>query len=275
MIARFRLVFSVMWLLPFTVLLAPIQLLAIRFSHPLRFALPMFWHRTVSRALGYRIVVQGELSTQRPLLLVSNHISWTDIMVLGAVAPVCFISKHEIEQLPGANWLAKLQRTIFIRRDDKRRAGDQAREITTRLLDGDPMVLFAEGTTADGQRIHPFKSALLGAAKYAAETLRDPVHVQPVAIAYKGLHGMALGYKGRTRAAWTGDQTLGPHALDVMQAGAWDVEVRFGDPIVFSDTTNRRILARQLRDDVRSLYLAAQRNRLGQTAPEALEEFAK
>ena len=92
--------------------------------------IPSAWHRIVLRALGIRVKVQGRISDQRPLLLVSNHVSWTDIMVISSIAHVCFISKSEMANWPVFGTLARLQRTIFIERESKR-SGDIVKNLLT------------------------------------------------------------------------------------------------------------------------------------------------
>lgn len=240
-----------------TLILIPIQFIAVKLDLRLARKIPMIWHRLATRMVGIRIRVSGNIPTRRPLMLVSNHISWLDIPVLGSVMELSFIAKHEVNQLPGANIMARLQRTIFVVREEKRKAGKQAQEVTQRMLDGDAIVLFGEGTTHDGNRIGTFKSALLGAAQYAlAEDDIDEVLIQPVSIAYTKLHGMPMGRYARAKAAWYGDMTLGSHATNIISQGAWDVEVIFGDPILFDETSNRRLVAKEIQTQVRTNFLS-------------------
>jgi len=262
MIARIRLYFVIVIIVAVTVILAPIQFVALKFDLSLAKKLPMFWHRFATRIVGLRIRVTGTMPEKRPLMLVSNHISWLDIPVLGSLMELSFIAKSEVNQLPGANVMARLQRTIFVARDQKRKAGQQAREITLRMLDGDAIVLFGEGTTHDGNRTGNFKSSLLGAAQYAlAEDAIDEVIIQPVSIAYTRLHGMPMGRYTRAKAAWYGDMTLGSHAINIIAQGAWDVEVIFGEPVVFDENSNRRTVTREIQTQVRANFLSTLHSR--------------
>ncbi|MFG3757146.1 lysophospholipid acyltransferase family protein, partial [Klebsiella pneumoniae] len=101
------------------------------------------------------------------MLILSNHVSWLDIIVVTAVTPVVFVAKHEVASWPLFGWLAKLQRTIFIERERRQKTGAVAREMGDRLTGGDTVVLFAEGTSSDGNRILPFRSALIGSVHHA------------------------------------------------------------------------------------------------------------
>lgn len=215
---------------------------------------PRLWHKMVTTVLGYRIHVTGRMSEKRPLLIAANHVSWTDIMVLGSIADVYFISKSELAGWPVIGYLSRWQRTVFVERERKAKSGEQAGEIGRRLAQGHPMVLFAEGSTHDGNRIEPFKSSLFGAATVTISSgAADHVHVQPVAIAYTRLHGMPMGRQHRTHAAWIGDRILVPHIRELLAEGGVDVEVRFGEPIEFGAGANRKAIAAAAHGQVRRM----------------------
>jgi 1-acyl-sn-glycerol-3-phosphate acyltransferase len=219
---------------------------------------PRFWHGFVLKLLGIRVHVHGDLARERPLLIAANHISWTDIMVLGSIADVHFIAKAEMAGWPLIGLLAKYQRTVFVDRERRRKSGEQASEIGTRIARGDPMVLFAEGTTGDGNRVMPFKSTLFGAAKMALSNGGgERVVIQPVAIAYTRLHGLPMGRQHRVHAAWIGDSDLVPHIGALLKEGAMDVEVHFGAPIEFTSDSRRKVVAAAAENEVRRMLSAA------------------
>jgi lyso-ornithine lipid O-acyltransferase len=210
-----------------------------RIGDPRRPAL--LWHRMVLALLGIRVHVTGPLSPQRPLLIAANHVSWTDIMVLGSIAPVNFIAKAEVAIWPVLGRLFRSQNSVFVEREARHRSGHQTREVAETLKSGDPLVLFAEGTTACGNRLLPFKSTLFGAA---AQLSDEAFAVQPAALFYSRLHGMAMGRRHRARYAWIGDEELVPHLLRILESGPVDVEVRFGEPISFVGTNRKQVSAR-------------------------------
>ena len=150
MIGKIRIFLALGLVVVGSLILVPLQILSMKTGWwPETFILKI-WHRLIIRALGMRIHVKGTLSSQRPLLVASNHISWTDIMVLGSMVDVKFIARADMEGWPLIGMLSKLQRTVFIERERKRSSGDQASEIASRMAKGDAMVLFAEGSTGDG-----------------------------------------------------------------------------------------------------------------------------
>ncbi|MEZ5871434.1 MAG: 1-acyl-sn-glycerol-3-phosphate acyltransferase [Nitratireductor sp.] len=262
MIAWMRLCFVALCILSMTILMAPMQVLAARFSKPLSRKLPVIWHRIALWLIGTRVHVSGVKPTRRPLLIVANHVSWSDILVLGSVMELCFIAKAEVRSWPGISLLAILQRTVFVDRERRHDSARQADTIASRLGEGDAMVLFAEGTTGDGTRVGVFKSALFGAAQAALrEEHLNAVTIQPVAIAYTRLFGMPLGRFHQNRASWPGDVALGPHLFRYLLDGAYDVEVVFAPPMEFTQETARKQIASATHARVRIAFASAMRMR--------------
>ncbi|WP_290891617.1 lysophospholipid acyltransferase family protein [Hoeflea sp.] len=240
-----------------TLALLPVQIVALGLGHSVMRRLPRWWHRIMCRVLGLKVRTHGRLSEDRPLLLVSNHISWKDILVLGSVAELVFIAKSEVRTWPVLGWLARLQRSVFVERR-RRNTGAQISEVSARLLSGEVVVLFAEGTTSDGNRVMPFNASLFGAASAAVPLAPDGrVHIQPVSIAYVGIHGMPMGRYHRPVAGWPGDVALGPHLLRVIRHGAIDVEVVFAEAIPFDAATDRKKTARLVEARVREGLIRA------------------
>ncbi|WP_137129867.1 1-acyl-sn-glycerol-3-phosphate acyltransferase [Rhizobium sp. FY34] len=225
-----------------TLFLIPLQLLALWLDWPLRRTLPRLWHRIACHMLGIRIRQHGRLESRRPLMLAANHASWKDILVLGAVADVVFIAKAEVAGWPVFGLLARLQKTIFVVREQKRKAGEQVNEIADRLAARELVVLFPEGTTSDGNRLLEVKSSLFGAAAAAVPgSPEGVVYVQPVSIAYTGFYGMPMGRYHRPIAAWPGDIEMVPHLMGVLKAEALEVDVDFGEVVEFRAETHRKV----------------------------------
>jgi 1-acyl-sn-glycerol-3-phosphate acyltransferase len=265
MIAILRIVFVAAAFVIVTLTLLPVQLTAMAVGHSLMRRLPRWWHRIICRVIGLRVVAHGRIAARRPLLIVSNHVSWKDILVLGSVADVVFIAKSEVRQWPVFGWLARLQRSVFVDRTRPREAATQTSQVSERLLAGEAVVLFAEGTTSDGNRVLPFKSSLFGAASAALPHAPDKtVHIQPVAIAYTGIHGLPMGRYHRPVAAWPGDVALGPHLMGVLREGAIEVDVVFGETIAFDAAADRKQTARRVEAQIRSAVAAALRGTLPQ-----------
>lgn len=261
MVGRLRLVFALSCVALATIILVPVQLLAMKtgwFSE--NFARSL-WHKVNVRALGFRIHRTGALSEKRPLLIASNHISWTDIEVMASLYDISFIAKSDLAGWPLVGWLSRMQRPVYVERTRKRTSGAQASEVAQRLAAGEAIVLFAEGTTGDGNRVLPFKSTLFGAASMAiSEGAVEKVYIQPVAVAYTRVHGVPMGRRYRPLAAWIGDQELVPTLGELLRLGAIDVELHFGEPIEFSVGGNRKETTREVESSVHEMMQAALRN---------------
>jgi 1-acyl-sn-glycerol-3-phosphate acyltransferase len=218
----------------------PIQgtLLLLRSSAADRF--PRLYHRWASRFLGLDIVVRGTPSRAKPTLFVSNHTSYLDIEVLGSLIDVSFIAKSDMITWPLFGWLARLQRSVFV---DRRpvNVGDHANDVATRLAAGDNLVLFAEGTTSDGNRILPFKSALFTVAEQASAD--RPLTIQPVSVVATALDGMPLGRSLRPIYAWYGDMPLLPHVWQALTMGRITVTVEFHPPFSSGGLSRKRLAA--------------------------------
>lgn len=240
-----------------SLLLIPVQMLANRRGWSLNRRLPVVWHRLARRVLGLRIRVIGTPSPERPLLMTANHVSWIDIVALGSLAPVSFIAKSEVAGWPVFGTLARLQRTVFV---DRARRGDTGRvadEIAGRMGAGDAMILFAEGTSSNGNQVLPFRSALVGAAARMAADGGGRVFVQPVAIAYTGLQGLPMGRRLRPLAAWYGDMDLVPHLWAIVREGALDMTIAFADPIALDPGSDRKAVTAAAERTVRALAASA------------------
>lgn len=257
-----RSAFVAVSLLAVTLVLLPFQLLGLRFDWKIRRIIPRFWHRAACWLIGLKIRTHGRPDHRRPLMLVANHASWVDILVLGALADVVFIAKTDVAGWPVFGVLAKLQKTIFVAREARAKAGEQVDEIADRLKGGEIVVLFPEGTTSDGNRLLEVKTSLFGAAATARSHVPGGVvHVQPVSIAYTGVHGMPMGRYHRPIAAWPGDITLLPHLKGILSAGALEVDVDFAEAIVFGPQSNRKILAADVTTTIRTMLSERLRGR--------------
>jgi 1-acyl-sn-glycerol-3-phosphate acyltransferase len=237
-----------------TAALIPLQWLSLRFGWRTARTIPVFYHRALCRLIGVRIHPLGAPAASRRLLIAANHISWLDISVLVALAPVTFVAKSEVAAWPLFGLLARLNRSVFVERERRHKTGAVNRAIAARMAAGDPVVLFAEGTSGDGNRVLAFRSSLIGAVHAALAADEDgPLSVQPLAIAYTGLDGLPLGRPQRHRIAWYGAMDLLPHLAALLRHGAIDVVVAWGEPIAVSAGTDRKVLARTLEGEVRRM----------------------
>jgi 1-acyl-sn-glycerol-3-phosphate acyltransferase len=244
-----------------TLPLMPVQALLLKISGRAARRFPHWYHRQVCRILGVTLKVEGTVASDVPVLLVCNHTSWLDIPVLSALAPVSFVAKLEVGGWPFVSSLARLQRSVFVDRTRRLAAGDAANEITRRLTLGDTIVLFAEGTSSDGNRVLPFKTSLFGAVAGADEALAKRVVVQTAAVVYTHIHGVPVTRADRPRLGWYGDMEMTSHAWGVLKSGVITATIKVGPPVLLSDFSDRKDLALKSERAVRRDVLAILRGR--------------
>ncbi|HEX6957025.1 MAG TPA: 1-acyl-sn-glycerol-3-phosphate acyltransferase [Ferrovibrio sp.] len=236
-----RAIATLVLFMAWTLLLIPVQMLLIKIGSPWMRLLPHLYHRSVAWLLRLKIRKLGEPSTAGPVLFVSNHISWLDIVALSAALPASFIAKREVADWPFFGTLARLQRTVFVDRNNRHRTAAHRDEIVERLEAGDSLILFPEGTSSDGLRIHNFKSAFFGVAEQAVRG-RLPI-VQPVSLGYCRLNHMPVGRRWMRIFAWVGDEDLVPHLWRFLKSGPSEAVVEFHQPVTMAEFASRKGLA--------------------------------
>jgi 1-acyl-sn-glycerol-3-phosphate acyltransferase len=174
---------------------------------------------------------------ERRVVFVANHSSWLDIPVLGGHLEACFISKDEIARWPGVSTVARLGRTVFVSRT-RGATGRERDEMRERLAGGDNLMLFAEGTSSDGCRVLPFRSAFFSIASGEAPPL-----IQPVSVVYDRLGGMPTGRRTRAVFAWYGDMDLAGHFWRLAQHSGMRATIQLHPPIDPRDFADRKALA--------------------------------
>lgn len=243
--------------------IAALQWLAVTTGIGRTTAAQHLWCRVVARILGLRLVIRGAPCAERPLLIVANHVSWMDIVVVGAAAEIVFVAKGDMAGWPVMGRLARLAGTIFVDRANRRGSASQAADLAARLAGGAAVVLFAEGTTADGIRLKPFKSSLIGGVEMLlAEGGHRQVHVQPVALRYARDHGMAARRRDLMASSWIGDEDLAPHVGRYLSGAVYDVEVCFEEAFAVTPGTDRKAVSRRAEAAIRSALARARRDPL-------------
>jgi 1-acyl-sn-glycerol-3-phosphate acyltransferase len=227
-----RLMIYLAWTLP----LMPVQALGLALKRPWAVTFPRFYHRVCCRLLGIRVRRVGEPTALRPALYVANHISYLDITALGSLLAGGFVAKAEVARWPLYGWLARMQRCVFVDRQ-VRSTAEQRDAIADRLAAGEALILFPEGTSHDGNRLLPFKSALFAAA------MPPEIVVQPVSVTYTRLDGMPIGRGFRPLFAWYGDMTMAPHLWRLLGLGTLEIIIGFHRPTSFAECGSRKALA--------------------------------
>lgn len=258
------LVFCALW---------PFHAVSLRRHGRLARRLPIIFHRFACAMIGLTISESGTRPRDVPALILSNHSSWIDIVALSALAPVSFVAKSEIAGWPVFGTLARLQRSIFVDRNNRRATGEIAQTMARRLGRGEWIVLFAEGTTSDGNRVLPFKAPLVGAARMALDPGRGEAQgeggsgllptllLQPLAITYTRRNGLPLTRRERPDLCWYGRMDLVPHLADILAGGSIDVVIHWGTPRSFDAASDRKALTRRAWREVREAVSRANRGR--------------
>ena len=230
------------------IVLAPIQAIANALGlKAVSARLPIAFHAVALWCMGVRVHQEGAKLASGPVVLAGNHVSWLDIVMIGASGRFRFISKDDVATWPVFGTLARLQNTLFVSRTRRTDTGKMTEDMRQALKDGDRLVLFAEGTTSDGGQVLPFRPALLGALVGDA---RD-VMVQPFTIAYMRRDGLPISLGQRAMLGWYGDLDLLPSLLDIIHGGPLDVAFILGEPKNVADLGGRKLAAKALEDEVR------------------------
>ena len=189
---------------------------------------PQRFLASVARIAGARVRIEGAPCGHH-VLYVANHLSWLDILALSGATGCALVSKAEVGRWPVIGFLARANRTVFVDRENRRAAGNQAAALRDGLASGRPVAVFPEGTVNDGVSLLPFRATLLAAVAPPPAG----VVVQPVAIDY-GPHASEI--------AWHGEpgRTNVPRVLG--RRGRLPVTLRFLDPL--PATGDRKALAR-------------------------------
>jgi 1-acyl-sn-glycerol-3-phosphate acyltransferase len=218
----------------------------LRFRQGQRLISTLF-HRIMQTLLGLRISAKGVPSSIRPLVVVANHVSWLDIIVISSLLPAIFVTKREVAGWPVFGRLAKLKPSIFVDRNRRLQILETINSISTALGAGEAVAIFPEGTSTDGTVVLPFRSALFGAVR---ETLHSAEHlpaifIQPVSVVYVGPQ--------RRLAAWAReDETpFVSHLVQVVGLRRIDVALSWEDPIPADINADRKVLAKRLEEAVR------------------------
>jgi 1-acyl-sn-glycerol-3-phosphate acyltransferase len=201
-------------------------------------AMQSYFCRLLLPLLGMRLRVAG--APAAGAFIVVNHISWLDVIALGAARPCVFVAKSQVASWPVFGALARSQRTIFVDRSDRSALSAVNDAIAAALKQGACVVLFAEGTSSDGTQVLPFKPA------HFAPAIAARAQVAPAAIGY-----FEKGAASR-RPAWYGDMDFVSHVWAILRGAPYECRLLFG-PAVSSVGLERKALAACCENIVRQL----------------------
>jgi lyso-ornithine lipid O-acyltransferase len=178
--------------------------------------------RRVLRCMGIETHVEGQAPACG--LVVSNHLSYLDILIISAAAPCFFVSKMEVDRWPYFGWAARSGGTIFLDRASMASAKSAADQIAERLKLLVPVLLFPEGTSTDGTQVLRFHARLLQSATSAG------VPITAAAVRYEIVGGVE-----ERELCWYGGDAFMPHLWKVLGVKGFSAQIHFGAPRVYAD----------------------------------------
>ena len=222
-----------------TLALLPFQFIIVFFIKHYTYVIPYFYHKICRRIFGIKIKTFGKVSINLPNLLISNHASYLDIIILGSLFKTSFVAKKEISKWPLFGILAKLQNTIFIDRKISS-LKNQENKIMKHLNKKKNLVIFPEGTSSDGNRVLPFKSSLFNIFE---KNLNTKISIQTITIVYKKINGIPMNRTERKNITWHSNMDLVPNMLNVLKKLSIEVEIIFNEEFLPNKEYDRKKLA--------------------------------
>ena len=225
-------------------------LLCVPFHYLFRlFRLPSPWPRfflaSGARICGARVRTIGT-PLRRDVFFVSNHLSWIDILALGGASGTAFIAKSEIESAPVVGWLAGLNRTVYVKRENRLGVAEQINQLRDALAETWAITVFPEGTTTDGKSLLPFKTPML-------RVLEPPppgVMVQPVMLDYDEDAADDIAWIGQERGLNNARRVLA-------RRGSFGLRVHFLEPFHPRDFPGRKVIAAESRRRIEEALVQA------------------
>ncbi len=210
--------------------------------------LTQLWARALLGIIGIRVQLSGSVPDFRSnhFLIVSNHQSYLDIVIIATFFPATFVAKKEVSRWPMLGLLARLGGTIFVNRNDARSGVRGAYRASRLLRDGISVQVFPESTTSDGTKILPFK------ALFFASAIRTRTQILPLTINFKVIDGQAVDDRTRDLVCWYGDMDFLRHFWDLLKISSAEVSMMVHDPIKPSRARGAKTIADITRQRVRS-----------------------
>lgn len=228
--------FKIFLIFTIIVLLAPFQYLFVTLNIRYRTYIPIIFHKVLLKILGIKLKLIGKRTNLRPLVLIGNHTSYLDIIILGSIMPVAFIAKEEIKKWFLFGFLARMQNTIFINRKNFRTL-DSLHNISSNLNANSIIVLFPEGTTNAGKKILNFKSSLFNLFEN-----NNTLRLQNFSLCYTHVNTMPIDNRTRPQISWYGDMNIISHLSNLLKLSSIDTTVVF-HPMLPTDGVGRKAIA--------------------------------
>lgn len=206
---------------------------------------PMLFLRYAGRLAGARVRKIGT-PLRRDVFFIANHVSWIDILSLAGASGTAFVAKAELDEVPIISWLCRLNRTVFVKRENRLGVAEQINLLREALADNWSVTVFPEGTTTDGQSLLPFKTSMLS----VLEPPPPGVLVQPVLLDYGPEIGEDLG--------WIGNESGLNNAKRVLsRKGSFQLRMHFLEPFSPEEFRGRKAIGARARAAIEAALLTA------------------
>jgi len=196
------------------------------------------YSRWALRRLGVQVNVHNNKTTAENYLIVSNHLSYLDLMVIASVCPAVFVTSIDMGEIFFLGTMAEIGGSLFIERRNRDRVGHDLQQIKGQLDRGFHVVLFPEGTSSNGDSVLPFKKSLLMSAVEAGKK------ILPLTLKYTHIDGAPFSPANRDDVCWYGKMGFLPHLFRVMSKKSVVANLHFHMPIAPRDTDTRDTLAK-------------------------------
>ena len=205
---------------------------------------PMWFLGLAGWIAGARVTRIGT-PLRRDVFFISNHVSWIDILILAGASGTAFVAKQELSEVPIIGWLCRLNRTVFVKRENRMGVAEQINDLREALADNWSVTVFPEGTTTDNRSLLPFKTSMLS----VLEPPPPGVLVQPVMLDY-GPVGEELGWVGEESGVNNARRVLG-------RKGSFPVRIHFLDPFSPEEHRGRKAIGAKARAEIEAALVAA------------------
>ncbi len=215
------------------------------------------WSRRALKVMNVEVSHSGfdpKLMAENNFLIVSNHMSYIDIMLLSSIIPCVFVTSVDMQETPFLGPMAEMGGSIFVERRNRGQIDRDIGVMSQTLRDGLNVVVYPEGTSTDGQKLLPFKKSLLMSA---VESGRD---ILPIALKYVEINGQPFSPVVADNVCWYGEMTFAPHLLGVMGLTNLKVHIEFLKPIRVSKDSTRRDLSELAFDAIHESYFGRKPN---------------
>lgn len=193
--------------------------------------------------------IEEEFQDGESYLVVSNHLSYTDILAICAYYPSCFVTSVEMRDTPVLGHICKLAGCVFVERRNKKNLGVEVQEITEALSKGLNVVIFPEATSTNGEEVIRFRRPLYRSA------IDSGRRVKPLAVNYKTLEGHPVSLANRDLVFWYGDMTFADHLWGVFKLKYLEVELFVGKSLSIEEGDDHATLAERSFEVVSKNYI--------------------